>query len=130
MLKNHADDRVLVGMRDLNKAMPLIESEFGILHQALGLVEEFLISASDPDEQHWFPNNMSALACLTRAFQGLQASAVLCVMGFYIEARAQLRVVYEAAGLARALAHKPDDAGKWLHDGHWKSDGWSRKFAA
>lgn len=111
MPKSHEGDRVLVGMRDLDKAMPLMESEFGTLHQILGLIEEFILKASDADEEHWFPNNVAALGLLLRAYQGLQASATLCVMGFYIEAIAQTRVVYESAGLARTLAHQSDDAG-------------------
>ncbi len=41
---------------------------------------------------------------------------------------ATMRVVYESAGLARTLAHKTQDAENWLHNGHWKSDGFVRKF--
>lgn len=125
---NHADDRVLVGMSLLPQSMPLIESEFDTLHQIMGLIEQMLLAASTSNPDHWFPNNMAAHACLIRAYQGLQASACLCVLGFYSEAIATIRVVYESAGLARALAHKSADAEKWLHEGHWKNDGFSRKF--
>lgn len=128
MPENHADDRVLAGMANLPQAMPLIESEFNSLHEILGLIEVGLNDASSADREHWFPNNIAALACLVRAYQGLQASACLCVLGFYTESMATMRVVYESAGLARALAHKRQDAEDWFHKGHWKSDGFSRKF--
>jgi len=128
---NHADDRVLAGMRLLPESMPLIETEFETLHQTMGLIEDALRRAgSDADTSHWFPNNIAALACLTRAYRGLQAAATSCVMGHYEDARATLRVVYEAAGLARALAKSTPDAEKWLHDGHYKNDGFARKVGA
>lgn len=116
-------------MANLPGAMPLIESEFGDLHEVLGLIEYALEGAATPNPDHWFPNNIAAHACLLRAYQGLQAAACLCVLGFYTESLATIRVVYEAAGLARALAHKTEDAEKWLHHDHWKNDGFSRKFA-
>ena len=128
MPKNHANDRVLAGMANLPQSMPLIESEFNSLHEILGLIEIGLNAASSTDKEHWFPNNIAALACLVRAYQGLQASACLCVLGFYTESMATMRVVYESAGLARTLAHKTQDAENWLHNGHWKSDGFVRKF--
>ncbi|MGW5270167.1 hypothetical protein ACWEQ4_16200 [Rhodococcus sp. NPDC003994] len=128
MPRNHADDRVLVGLSLLPQSMPLIESEFETLHKIMGLIEQMLLAASTDNPDHWFPNNMAAHACLIRSYQGLQASACLCVQGFYAEALATTRVVYESAGLARALAHKTADAEKWLHEGHWKNDGFSRKF--
>lgn len=127
--KNHADDRVLAGMANLPQAMPLIESEFGTLHEILGLIEMGLEAASSNDASHWFPNNIAAHACLVRAYQGLQASACMCVLGFYSESMATMRVVYESAGLARSLAHKRTDAEDWFHKGHWKNDGFSRKFS-
>lgn len=126
--KNHANDRVLAGMANLPQAMPLIESQFNTLHEILGLIEMGLNAASSDNREHWFPNNIAALACLVRAYQGLQASACLCVLGFYTESMATMRVVYESAGLARALAHKPQDAESWFHKGHWKNDGFARKF--
>jgi hypothetical protein len=116
-------------MGNLPQAEPSIDQEFGTLHEILGLIEMGLQASWSGDESHWFPNNIAAHACLVRAYQGLQASACLCALGFYTESMATMRIVYESAGLARSLAHKPKDAEDWLHKGHWKSDGFSRKFS-
>lgn len=127
---DHDDDRVLVGLRNIEPSEHLINSAFDDLHQIMGLIDIALRDAATADQSQWFPNNVAALACLGRAYQGLQACAVLCTTGLYLDARATIRVVYESAGLARALAKSTADAEKWLHESHWKSDGFSRKIGA
>ena len=104
-------------------------SEFEDLEALLELMEEFLLRAADPNPKHWFPNNMGAHSLLLRAYQGLQASANLCALGFYRDSTAVLRTVYEATGLARTLAHKTELAERWLHGGDWVKDKISRDFA-
>ncbi len=101
---------------------------FSSLHAILGLIETALHAAETPDRKNWFPNNIAAHACLIRAYQGLQAAANLCALGFYVESRTIMRTVYETAGLARALAHRPEVAERWLHGGDWVRDKFSRDF--
>lgn len=104
-------------------------AEFTNLDELMEIIEAALRAAHDPNPDHWFPNSISAHALLLRAYQGLQAAANLCALGFYVEATGLVRTVYESAGLARSLAHSPDRAEEWVHAGSWVRDKFSRDFA-
>src|SRR5690349_4110114 len=67
-------------------------------------------------------NELSALACYTRAFRGLRAATILATEGLYLEARVYMRDVYESAGLGRLLAMNPKKADKWLLQERWIKD--------
>lgn len=88
------------------------------------------IDTAMPPADALFPNTVSAVACLARAYHGLQASAWLCLAGFYLEARTMVRGVYESAGLGRMLAKDSEKAQKWLHEGEWVPDRNSRAYVA
>lgn len=103
-------------------------SEFANLDEVMAIIEIALRVAHDPNPDHWFPNNIAAMTLLTRAYQGLQAAANLCALGFYIEATAVIRTVYECAGLARSLAHNPGRAEEWVFAQSWVRDKFSRDF--
>jgi hypothetical protein len=111
------------------KIETLAGSEFEYLDELMALIEQALRVAHDPNPEHWFPNNIAALTLLARAYQGLQAAANLCAMGFYVEATGLVRTVYESAGLARALAHRPERAEEWVFAESWVRDKFSRDFA-
>lgn len=121
-------DRVFQAPLNYEASGPWIAESFSSLHAILGLIETALVAAETPNRDQWFPNNIAAHACLIRAYQGLQAAANLCALGFYVESRTVMRTVYEAAGLARALAHKSEVAERWLHGGDWVKDKFSRDF--
>lgn len=121
--------RIFAALKNQARAQPLAKREFAELDGFLELIEIGLENAKTPNPEHWLPNSVAAHACLVRAYQGLQASANLCMLGFYVESLATLRGVYEAAGLARSLAHKSDVAERWLHGGDWVKDKFSREFA-
>ncbi|GAB3135269.1 hypothetical protein GCM10027289_28680 [Tsukamurella serpentis] len=123
------EDRLFHATTNYEVSRQWVREEFGKLHALMGLIEEGLNAASDPDPDHWFPNNITALACLTRAYQSIQAAANLCAMGFYVEANATVRGAYEAAGLARTLAKKTDVAERWIHSNEWVKDKLSKEFA-
>ena len=121
--------RSLAALNNIGAAMPLVEAGvFGEFEEVLALIDSCLSAAYTSPAHHWFPNNIGAAALTTRAYQGLQAAAVLCTFGFYVDARATLRLVYESAGLARTLAHKLEFAERWLHQGEWFKDNVSRQF--
>lgn len=120
--------RALLALNNLPVSQPLIAEGFADLEGLLELIDGALGWAYDSPPDHWFPNNMAAVGLLTRAYQGIQAAAHLCLFGFYVEARATLRGVYESAGLARTLAHRIDFAERWLHGGEWFKDNVSRQF--
>ncbi len=107
----------------------LANSEFAHLDELMALIEQALRDAHDPNPEHWFPNNIAALTLLARAYQGLQAAANLCTLGFYVEATGLIRTVYECAGLARSLAHSVDRAEEWVFAESWVRDKFSRDFA-
>lgn len=73
-------------------------------------------------------NEVSALACYTRAFRGLRAAGILATESLYHEARKQARDVYESAGLARMLAKRPDKAEAWLVQERWIKDNEVRQY--
>ena len=93
--------RSFLALNVLPVSQQFIPSAFADLERLMELLDVALSWAYDSPPEHWFPNNMAAVALLTRAYQGLQAASHLCALAFYIEARATLRGVYEAAGLAR-----------------------------
>lgn len=123
------DDRVFHATANYETSRQWVAEEFGQLHALMGLIEKGLLAASDHSPDHWFPNNVAALACQARAYQAIQAAANLCAMGFYVEANATIRGAYEAAGLARTLAKKTDFAERWLHADEWVKDKISKEFA-
>lgn len=88
------------------------------------------ISYATPPDHALFPNVVAAHACFIRCHQGIQAAISLTLQGFYTEARTIIRSVYEAAGLARMLAHDTELADKWLHKNEWVPDRKSRAFIA
>jgi hypothetical protein len=107
----------------------LATSEFANLDELMAIIEVALRAAHDPNPDHWFPNNIAAHALLVRAYQGLQAAANLCALGFYVEATGLVRTVYESAGLARSLAHSLERAEEWVFAESWVRDKFSRDFA-
>jgi len=74
------------------------------------------------------PNVLAGVACLASAFRGLRAATLLAMNGYPSEARAIVRRTYEAATLARMLAHEPALAEKWLKEGEWFPDREVRKW--
>lgn len=124
----HGEDRLLVGLENASQAAPVADEAFAILNDVMMFLDEMLRVASTADQSQWFPNNTAAVACLGRAYQGVQSCVILCTTGLYLDARATIRLVYEAGGLATALAKSTEDAEKWLHESHWKSDGFTRKI--
>jgi hypothetical protein len=73
-------------------------------------------------------NELSAIACYTRAFRGLRAATILAMEGLYLEARVYVRDVYESAGLARMLAKNPVKADDWLIRDRWIKDNEVRQY--
>lgn len=100
------------------------------LHELMKALEWALTLASHSDPRSLFANEVAGLSWLVRAYRGLQAAANLTVMGFYTEARAAIRAVYESAGVARMFAHDVPLAEKWLRKQEWVPDQSSRQFAA
>lgn len=123
-------DRVLYSLRNLELSAPYVAESFDRLHSVMALIEHVLVEAGKGDPRAWLSNDVAALSGLVRAYQGLQAAANLAVMGFYTEARATIRGVYESAGVARMLGHNADLADKWLRKNEWVPDRTSREFAA
>lgn len=74
------------------------------------------------------PNELATVACLSSAFRGLRASTLLALSGYSTEARTVLRRTYEAAALARMLAHEPVLAEQWLREAQWFPDRKVRKW--
>lgn len=120
--------RAFAAFGNYPESRSLIESQFADIETVLQLIEVALRAGQDDTPEHWFPNNIAAESLLLRAYQGLQAAANLCALGFYVESLATLRPVYESAGLARTLAHKPEKAERWLHGGDWVKDKYSKDF--
>lgn len=125
-----SEDRVLHALQNLEPTSPLIGVGFERLHQIMALIEWGLIHASQTEPQSLFSNEVAGLSGLIRAYQGLQAAAVLAVTGFYTEARASIRGIYESAGVARMLAHSQDLSERWMRENEWVPDRKSRQFAA
>jgi hypothetical protein len=121
--------RPFTAVRNYPQAERLAATEFEDLDELMAIIEVALRAAHDPNPEHWFPNNIAAQTLLVRAYQGLQAAANLCAMGFYVEATGLIRTVYESAGLARSLAHSPERAEEWVFAESWVRDKFSRDFA-
>lgn len=120
--------RAFITLNNLPVSEPFITDAFRDLEGLMELLDAGLAAAYGSPPEHWFPNNVAATALLTRAYQGIQAASLLCVLAFYVEARSTMRGVYESAGLARMLAHRPDFAERWLHEGEWFKDNLQRQF--
>lgn len=107
---------------------PLL-GELSNLFEVMMALDWGLNLASRSDPRSLFANEVAGLACLVRAFRGIQAATNLATMGFYTEARAAVRAVYESAGVARMFAHDTALADKWLTKDEWVPDRKSRAFA-
>jgi hypothetical protein len=68
------------------------------------------------------PNDVSAMACLARAYRQLRGSVHLLMFGYYGEVKVLLRATYECAALARMLAKDPHRADKWIRKQTWFPD--------
>lgn len=90
--------------------------------QGLGLIGQPLAQLGPPAGDRLSPNVIAGVACLASAFRGLRAATLLAMNGYPSEARAIVRRTYEAATLARMLAHEPALAEKWLKKGQWFPD--------
>jgi hypothetical protein len=99
-------------------------------NKALSLFSAGILLVPRLEWQAVYPNDVSALACLTRAYWLLRASYMLMISGYPQEVRVLLRVVYESSGLARMLARDPDRAEKWLREQHWFPDREVRRWFA
>ncbi len=108
-------------------SIPAVESQLAQITDFMRLMREVLEYARPP-ERAMFPNTVAAVSCFIRALNGLQASVLLCLSGFYTESQAAVRGVYESAGLGRMLAHDSPMAERWLHQGTWVPDRSSRAF--
>lgn len=67
-------------------------------------------------------NTFASVLCLRRAAEQCAASLFLLGLGVVSEVPLLLRGAYESAGLARMLAHSPEDAERWLKDETWVPD--------
>ncbi|NNG34923.1 hypothetical protein [Nakamurella aerolata] len=124
------EDDITIGppLRCVEASIPVVGDIMAQIGRFLGLLR-WAIEYAMPPKEAWFPNTIAAVACFSRAYQGLQASTWLALHGFYTEARIAIRSVYESAGLARMLAHDTELAEKWLHRGDWVPDRNSRSYA-
>jgi len=98
------------------------------IDRGLNLIEWAIRRSADSVNALRAVNELSALACYTRAFRALRAATVLAMEGLYLEARVYLRDVYESAGLGRVLAMKPEKAEAWLISERWVKDNEVRQF--
>jgi hypothetical protein len=108
----------------LPPARPLLASISIALDLIAHPLSQIRLRASEP----LAPNELAAVACLGSAFRGLRASTLLALSGYSTEARTILRRTYEAAALARMLAHEPALAEQWLRKGQWFPDGKVREW--
>jgi hypothetical protein len=102
--------------------LPAANPTLDKIARALNLLADALANASPKDKQPLTPNTVAAVACLASAFRGLRAATLLGLSGYPTEARAIIRRTYEAAALARMLAHEAALAEKWLRKGEWFPD--------
>ena len=119
-------------VRHLKRAIEVVSRDpaFDRMKQAVNLLGEGLGLAPRPPWSSVFPNDLSALACLSRAYRQLRAAAALLMWGYYGEVRMVLRGVYESAALARMLAKEPMLAEKWLRKRQWFPDRDVRQWMA
>jgi hypothetical protein len=103
-------------------ALPDANPMLDRIARALNLLADALANASPKNSQEMAPNTVAAVACLASAFRGLRAATLLALSGYSTEARAIIRRTYEAAALARMLAHEAALAEKWLRKGEWFPD--------
>jgi hypothetical protein len=82
--------------------------------RAIDLLGEGLRLAPLPPWDLAGPNDLSAIACLARAYRELGGAVHLLMMGYYGEVRVLLRAVFECASLSRMLAKSPEQAESWL----------------
>jgi len=85
-------------------SLPVVAEDAARLCELVELVEKGLRWASEQMRGD-IPTELAAVAGLARAVQGVRAAAMLCLHGFYTESRVMIRSAYEAAALARTLAH-------------------------
>ncbi|MDV6209308.1 hypothetical protein R3Q08_13790 [Rhodococcus erythropolis] len=122
--------RLFSGFSVFEKSEKAIQPEWQMLDRVMGIIEHGLRFASNAiDLRAAFANEVAALCCLIRAYQGLQSGAQLAATGFYTDARAVIRGAYESGGLSRMLAHDVPLAERWLRKAEWVPDRASRDFA-
>lgn len=116
LTSNHSEN-VEATLAEDAAATHLDQINFGLLLAAHVLLENPIddVTASGVNE-------VASVTAFTRAFSAIRAATVVAVHGYYIDARALVRTVYESAGLARMLAKLPDKAEKWLVKGDWFPD--------
>lgn len=111
----------------LSAALPEARPLLARIAAALDLLAHPLAQLGPEDAEPLAPNVVVSVACLASAFRGLRAATLLALTGYPSEARSVVRRTYEAAGLARMLAHEPALAERWLK-GKWFSDGEVRRW--
>jgi hypothetical protein len=117
-------------MTDPSSAPPGVPADFQHLHiaadamkdnpsgdrmaRAIDLLGAGLRLAPLPPWDLAGPNDLSAIACLARAYRELGGAVHLLMMGYYGEVRVLLRAIFECASLSRMLAKSPEQAESWL----------------
>jgi len=109
-------------------SLPVVAEDAARLRELVELVEVGLRWAS-AQMRGDIPTELAAVAGLARAVQGVRAAAMLCMHGFYTESRVMIRSAYEAAALARTLAHDGPTAERWLRKAAVVPDKVSRDYA-
>ncbi|WP_412539443.1 hypothetical protein R8Z50_26825 [Longispora sp. K20-0274] len=98
--------------------------------ESVNLLGQLLAQIPSTAWDDTFVNDFSARACLTRSYRQLRAAITLLTYGYYGEALATLREVYESAGLARVLAKDAKMAEQWIKKGQWFPDSKVRGWIA
>jgi hypothetical protein len=106
------------------------DSSFERMVELIGLLGQGISLAPRLPWTDVYPNDLSALACLSRAFRQLRSAVTLMMNGYCPEARVMLRGAYESSALARMLAKDLDSADKWLRREHWFPDREVRQWFA
>lgn len=102
----------------------------GHINMGLDLIAHAIdLSATSLNEGGPTVNELSAVACYTRAFRAVRATTILAMSGLYLEARVHARDIYESAGLGRMLAREPGKADDWLSRERWVQDNEVRQYA-
>lgn len=109
-------------------ASEIIQFRVHQIDRGLDLIAWAIQRSAESVNQLRASNELSALACYTRAFRGLRAATILATEGLYLEARVYTRDVYESAGLGRLLAMNPSKADEWLLRQRWIKDNEVRQF--
>ena len=102
-------------IRHLERVLPLLsDSRSTRMTTAVNLLGEVIALTPRPQWTDMFPNDLAGLACHARSYRDLRAAVTLLTYGYYGQARAVLRGVYESATIGRKLAKEPELAEKWI----------------